>query len=98
MNLIQLEGYTMIDTKDNVRRLPSRNELHVWFPPPGIGDAPEPMTPLMRVLVVLMYAASVTIVCMVLSWASEEIHMHGASAWACVISLIDFSHVYVRPQ
>jgi len=89
----------MIDTKDNVRRLPSRNELHVWFPPPGCEDAKEPMTWQEGLLVVLLYAASLTVVCMAFGYGYRVLSSFDwASAWAWVMSLIDFSHVNVRPQ
>lgn len=71
MNLITYEGLAMIDT-DNVVQFQHRNELHRHFAPGVIEGHKAPMTTLEKVLVVLIYAASVFIVFSLIGWGYEE--------------------------
>ena len=58
MNLITCEGLAMIDT-DNVVQFQAKNDLHRLFAPGVIESHRAPMTTAERVLLVLIYAASV---------------------------------------
>lgn len=63
----------MIDT-NNVAQFQSKNDLHRLFAPGVIESHRAPMTTLEKVLLVLIYLASMTIVCMVIGWGYEEIN------------------------
>ncbi len=72
MNLITSEGLAMIDT-DNVVQFQAKNDLHRMFAPGVIEGHKAPMTTLEKVLVVLIYAASVFIVFSLIGWGYEEL-------------------------
>ena len=62
----------MIDS-DNVVQFQHRNDLHRHFAPGVIEGHKAPMTTLEKVLVVLIYAASVFIVFSLIGWGYEEL-------------------------
>lgn len=62
----------MIDT-DNVVQFQAKNDLHRLFAPGVIESHKAPMTTVEKVLLVLIYLASLTIVCMVIGWGFEEL-------------------------
>lgn len=84
MNLYTSEGLAMIDT-DNVVHFQSKNDLHRLFAPGVIESHRAPMTTLEKVLLVLIYLASLTIVCMVIGWGYEEI---SRMDWQAVAQLL----------
>lgn len=74
----------MIDT-DNVVQFQAKNDLHRLFAPGVIESHRAPMTTAERVLLVLIYAASLCIVCMVLGWGYQELkHID----WSAVVELL----------
>ena len=72
MNLITSEGLAMIDT-DNVVQFQSRSDLHRYFAPGVIEGHRAPMTTVEKVMLVLIYAASVFIVFALIGWGFEEL-------------------------
>lgn len=84
MNLITCEGLAMIDT-NNVVQFQAKNDLHRMFAP-GVIEGHRPrMTTAEKVLLVLIYAASLAIVSMVISWGYEEI---SRMDWQAVAQLL----------
>ena len=79
MNLITTQGLAMIDT-DNVVQFQHRNDLHRHFAPGVIEGHKAPMTTLEKVLVVLIYAASVFIVFAIAGWGFEVLSGYDWSA------------------
>jgi len=62
----------MIDT-DNVVQFQSRSDLHRYFAPGVIEGHRAPMTTIEKVMLVLIYAASVFIVFALIVWGFEEL-------------------------
>jgi hypothetical protein len=85
MNLITTQGHTMVNTcctgqcnqgrdcpNDNVLQFQRRNELHRHFAPRTIEHYREPMTIGERVMLVLIIAASISIVGLIAGWGYQE--------------------------
>lgn len=70
----------MIDT-DNVVQFQAKNDLHRMFAPGVIESHRAPMTTLEKLMLVLIYAASVFIVFAMIGWGFE------------VLTGIEWSHV-----
>lgn len=84
MNLITCEGLAMIDT-NNVVQFQAKNDLHRMLAP-GVIEGHRPrMTTAEKVLLVLIYAASLAIVSMVIGWGYEEI---SRMDWQAVAQLL----------
>ena len=74
----------MIDT-DNVVQFQAKNDLHRLFAPGVIESHRAPMTTAERVLLVLIYAASVFIVFAMIGWGFEVLT---GIEWATVAQLL----------